>query len=195
MDAVAIRHRRYDVDAYYALAASGVISPDDRVELIEGEIIPMSPIGVHHAFAVRHVARRMALLDIHERAVLSVQSPLRLDAWSEPEPDIVVLVPRVDDYRHAHPGPGDALLVIEVADTTIRYDRGRKLPLYARSGIPEVWIVDLRKSRIEVYREPQGGAYAVKTVLGRGASLSPAAFPDVSLTVDEIIGPPDSPSG
>jgi Uma2 family endonuclease len=187
MDAVAIRHRRYDVDTYYALGESGVIGPEDRTELIEGEIIPMAPIGIDHGACVVYLNDYL-VKRLGGRALVSVQGPLRLDQWSEPVPDFILL-PHDDRFRRRHPTPADALLVIEVSDTTIRRDRSRKLPLYARFGIPEVWIVDLRRARIEVYREPRDGAYASKSVLSRGASLSPAVFPDVVLTVDEIVGP------
>ena len=189
METATTRRRRYNVDDYYGLLETGVLTEDDRVELIEGEILPMSPIGIRHGLAVRSLGHRLTLL-LQERAVLSVQSPLRLDDWSEPEPDIVVLPGPIERLTESHPAATDALLVIEVADTTVRHDRGRKLPLYARFGVPEVWLVVLRRSLVEVYRGPESGRYASKTILGRGQSLSPLAFPDVTLSVDEILGPP-----
>ena len=183
----ATRGQRYDVRSYYALATAGVLAPEDRVELIEGEVVPMAPIRPAHSGCVMSLDRALHIR-LGSRSLVWTQNPLRLDDWSEPVPDIVLLPLDLETFRHRHPSPGDALLVIEVADTTVRHDRGRKLPLYARFGVAEVWIVVLRRSIVEVYREPGAGGYGSKTILGRGASLSPLAFPDVTFTVDEILG-------
>jgi Uma2 family endonuclease len=135
------------------MGETGILGPADRVELIDGEIIDMSPIGVLHAAIVdvlaRHFGRRAG-----EAVFIRCQNPLRLDDISEPEPDIAILRPRADLYTTAHPGPTDVLLVIEVADTSLAYDLGTKVPLYARHGVPEVWVIDAATRRTRVFREP-----------------------------------------
>jgi Uma2 family endonuclease len=143
------------VDAFHRMGETGILGPADRVELIDGEIIDMSPIGALHAAIVdllaRHFGRRAG-----ESVFIRCQNPLRLDDVSEPEPDIAILRPRADCYTTAHPGPADVLLVVEVADTSLAYDLGVKVPLYARHGIPEVWVIDATTRRTRVFREPVG---------------------------------------
>ncbi len=141
------------VDAFHRMGETGILGPQDRVELIDGEIIDMSPIGVLHAAIVdvlaRHFGRRAG-----ELVFVRCQNPLRLDDISEPEPDIAILRPRADFYMTAHPGAADVLLVIEVADTSLAYDLGTKVPLYARHGIPEVWVIDAATRQTRVFRRP-----------------------------------------
>ena len=143
------------VDAFHRMGETGILGPQDRVELIDGEIIDMSPIGVLHAaivdVLVRHFGRRAG-----ESVFVRCQNPLRLDNISEPEPDIAILRPRADFYMTAHPGAADVLLVIEVADTSLAYDLGTKVPLYARHGIPEVWVIDAATRQTRVFRRPVG---------------------------------------
>ena len=143
------------VDAFHRMGETGILGPQDRVELIDGEIIDMSPIGVLHAAIVdvlaRHFGRRTG-----ESVFVRCQNPLRLDDISEPEPDIAILRPRADFYMTAHPGASDVLLVIEVADTSLAYDLGTKVPLYARHGIPEVWVIDAATRQTRVFRRPVG---------------------------------------
>jgi len=143
------------VDAFHRMGETGILGPRDRVELIDGEIIDMSPIGVLHAAIVdvlaRHFGRRAG-----ESVFVRCQNPLRLDDISEPEPDIAILRPRADFYMTAHPGAADVLLVIEVADTSLAYDLGTKVPLYARHGIPEVWVIDAATRQTRVFRRPVG---------------------------------------
>jgi Uma2 family endonuclease len=147
------------VDAFHRMGEAGILGPEDRVELIEGEIIDMSPIGALHAAIVdvvaRHFGRRAG-----ESVFIRCQNPLRLDDVSEPEPDISILRPRADFYTTSHPGAADVLLVIEVAETSLAYDLGTKVPLYARHGIPEVWVIDAATRRIRVFRRPVGGGEA-----------------------------------
>ena len=144
------------VDAFHRMGETGILGPRERVELIDGEIIDMSPIGVLHAAIVdvlaRHFGRRA-----DESVFVRCQNPLRLDDISEPEPDIAILRPRADFYMTAHPGAADVLLVIEVADTSLAYDLGTKVPLYARHGIPEVWVIDAATRHTRVFRRPVGG--------------------------------------
>jgi len=122
------------------------------------------------------------------RAIIWVQNPIRLDDHSEIQPDLALLQPRADYYVSRHPGPRDVFLIIEVMDTSARYDRDIKLPIYARAEIPEVWLVDLNEQRIESYRKPVSGAYTERAIYTRGQSLAPAAFPDVVLAVNDILG-------
>lgn len=147
------------VDAFHRMGETGILGPTDRVELIDGEIIDMSPIGALHAAIVdilaRHFGRRAG-----ESVFIRCQNPLRLDDINEPETDIAILRPRADFYTTGHPGPADVLLVIEVSDTSLAYDLGTKVPLYARHGIPEVWVIDAATRRTRVFRQPAGGSYA-----------------------------------
>jgi Uma2 family endonuclease len=180
-----LAHRRFTVDEYHRMAEVGILGPDDRVELLDGDIVEMSPIGPRHAATVtrlQHLFHRL----VADRAIIRTQHPARSDEYSEPEPDIALVVPRADFYAEAHPTPRDVLLIVEVADTSARYDRLRKIPNYARAGIPEVWLVDLSEDRVEQYREPRGDAYVDRQVLGAGGTLTPLRLPDVAIRVDEI---------
>jgi MEMO1 family protein len=179
--------RRFTVDDFHKMADDGVLASDERVELLEGEIVRMSPIGSRHAASVDRLNRLSAPLMLQRRAVVRVQGPLRLNSWTEVYPDLLLLRPRDDDYQHGFPGPGDVLLLIEVSDTTLRFDRQVKLPLYAQSGVPEVWIVDLVAERVLVHRDPMQGEYSVHPVW-QGDSLAPRAFPDAQISVNDVLG-------
>ena len=176
----------FTVDDYYAMAEAGILSPDERVELLDGEIIAMAPIGSRHASCVNRL-NRLLTAQVGLRAVVGVQNPVRLSSGSEPQPDVTLLKPRDDFYSSAHPGPGDVLLLIEVSDTTADVDRGCKLPLYARSGVQEVWIVNLSEGCVEVYAEPAGAGYAASRTVGLDGEVSPAAFADISLPVGQMM--------
>jgi Uma2 family endonuclease len=177
----------FTVDEYYRMADAGILGPEDRVELIDGEIIEMSPIGSRHLGCVNR-ANRLFALAFRERVVVSVQNPLQLSNYTEPEPDIVLLKPRSDDYAGKKPLAEDALLVVEVADTTLRYDRDVKVPRYAAAGVPEVWIENLVDDLLLVYRDPVADRYTTTRAFARGASISATACPDVTFTVDDLIG-------
>jgi Uma2 family endonuclease len=146
-------------DAFHRMGETGILGPGDRVELIDGEIIDMSPIGVLHAALVARLASWFSQT-LGRSAVVWCQNPLRLDDLSEPEPDIAILRPRADFYTTSHPGPADVLLVIEVSDTSLAYDLGTKVPLYARHGIPEVWVIEAATRLTRVFRDPAGGREA-----------------------------------
>ena len=150
------RHR-LDVDAYYKMAEAGILTRDDRVELIDGEIIDLNPIGSPHAGKTNRLARLFAKAAADGHVLTSVQNPLRLDAYNEPEPDLMLLRPRADDYQANHPGAADVLLLIEVSDSSLAYDRGAKLALYARFGVAEVWIIDHRGGRRRNLPRTEGG--------------------------------------
>ena len=177
--------RRFTVDEYYKMAEAGILDWDERVELLNGEIIEMSPIGSRHARSVNRLNRLLMTL-LGTRTWISVQGPLRLNGQAEPEPDVMLLRWHEDDYGSAHPTPDDVYLLIEVADSTLDKDRNDKLPMYAQAGIPEYWIVNIPDGVIEVYAAPVGEAYQSREVFGVGESVSPSAFPDVSIPVDRV---------
>ncbi len=178
--------RLFTVSEYHSLADAGILTEDDRVELIEGEIFQMAAIGNRHAGCVNRLNRLLGRA-AGDRALVAVQNPVLLDGGSEMEPDISVLEPRADDYSTSHPTPVDIHLLIEVADTSARFDRFRKLPVFARNGIPEVWLVDLTAGRIEVYRNPTAAGYRSTLQVSAGETVSPLAFPDLELAVGEIL--------
>lgn len=180
--------RRFSVEDYYCLAEIGLIGPDERTELLDGEVVFLMPINSPHAGCVNRLTRTLSR-HLSEVAIIAVQNPVRLDRFSEPQPDISVLRLRDDSYGNSHPEPPDVFALIEVADSSLDLDRQLKVPLYAEAGIAEVWLVDLVNSAVEVYREPDARGYRSVVRSGRGAVLHLASFPDVSLAVDEILGP------
>ena len=185
--AVQLQRRLLTVDDYHLLIRAGSLGEDDRVELIEGEIIEMSPISPEHAARVNRLNKLFARM-LGERALISVQNPITLGGRSEPQPDLVLLRPSADDYADAHPGPGDVLLVVEVADTSIDYDRDVKMRLYAQAGIPEAWLVSLPDRWIEVYAEPSPVGYLSMRRALPGTSIAPQAFSDAALAVSDVLG-------
>jgi Uma2 family endonuclease len=182
---LATKHR-FSVEAYYRMAETGVLRPDARVELLDGEIIDMSPIGPPHGAVTRRLIRSFARLG-RDRWLLDVEHPVHLDEYSEPQPDLMLLRPVPDDYSTRHPGPEDVLLLVEVAASSLAYDRGAKLPAYGRAGISEVWIANLEGETIEVYREPHLTGYASTTLLRPGDKACPLAFPDAAVGVAELL--------
>jgi Uma2 family endonuclease len=185
---VQLARRLFTVDEYYRMAEAGIFQEDDRVELIEGEIVEMVPIGSHHAGVVKRLIALLSALISGDQAILAVQDPVRLSEFSEPEPDVALLRPRRDFYAEGHPGPLDVLLIIEVADSSAEADRDIKAPLYARAGVVEVWVIDVNGGVLDVYRHPSAGSYAVHLTAARGDIVSPESLPDVKLTVSEILG-------
>jgi len=185
--AVELAKRLFTVDEYYQMAEAGIFSEDDRVELIEGEVVEMTPIGSRHAACVKRLNRLLSQ-GVGAEALIGVQDPIRLSPYSEPQPDLTLLRPRPDFYAQAHPRPEDVLLVVEVAETSADSDRNVKVPLYARAGVPEVWLVDLSEECIETYRQPSPEGYQEVRRLRYGEQLSPQAFPEVELAVDDILG-------
>jgi len=168
------------------MAESGVLRPDARVELLDGQIIDMAPIGPAHGGSVNRLIRLFSELG-DGRWLVSAQNPVHLDRHSEPQPDLTLLKPAPDDYTTRHPGPEDVLLLIEVSDTSLAYDRLEKLPAYGREGIAEVWIVNLPEQTIEVYREPHFAGYGKTAVLRAGDKACPMAFPDAAVDVAELL--------
>jgi Uma2 family endonuclease len=179
-----MRHR-LTVRDYHRMAEAGILHEDSRVELIEGEIIDMAPIGSSHAGTVK---RLLQLFDraIGETAVLSIQDPIILGSRSEPQPDLALLRPRNDFYKNAHPEPGDVLLIVEVAESSLRYDREVKIPLYARHGVTEVWLVDLQNKGLTLFRRPEGGAYQDVAAPAALSAVTPALMPDIVLDLSVL---------
>ena len=185
--AVQLQRRRFTVHEYHRMGQAGILSEDDRLELLEGEIVEMAPIGSRHQATVDRLTELFSSRVAGE-ATVRVQGPVRLGDISEPEPDLTLLRRRTDFYATAHPGPEDVLLLIEVSDTSTEYDREVKLPLYARYGITEVWLVGLETEVVEVYRGSAATEYELISQSGRGQVLSPQAFPGLELAVDDILG-------
>jgi Uma2 family endonuclease len=173
------RHR-LDVEAYYRMAETGILVDPAHTELIDGEIFDMPAIGSPHAGITNRLNRLFGREAADNLILVAVQNPLRLDRFNEPEPDLMLLRPRADDYRASHPSAADVLLLVEVADTSLGYDRAVKLPLYARFGVPEVWIVDIAGAAVEVFRELRDGAYS-HAERRAGGMLSPTLVPSVEI--------------
>jgi len=184
---VQISTKKFTVYDFHRMGEAGILSEDDRVELLEGEIIEMTPIGSRHAACVARLDR---LLNAHveDSAIVWVQNPIQLNDQSEPQPDIALVKPRADFYEKAHPRPEEILLLIEVADTSIDLDRNTKLPLYAQAEIPEVWIVDLRQLRMEMYRQPSAQGYSSITHLNHLEQATPQAFENLKIPLQKIFG-------
>lgn len=180
------RHK-LSVEDYHRLGEAGILGEDSRVELIEGDLIDMVPIGGTHMGVVNRLTR-LLVLGVRDLGEVSVQNPVRLSRYSEPQPDFAILRPRAGDAASAVPGVADVLLLIEVADTTLTYDRGTKLALYARSGIAEVWIVNLQAKCVEVYRQPAADGYGTRLDVARDGRVTPIALPAVSIPAGEIFG-------
>ncbi len=180
------RRHRITVDEYYRMAEVGLLAPDARVELIEGEIIDMAPIGTGHASVVNRL-NRLLVLAVGERGIVQIQGPARLDRYSEPEPDVAVFAPRDDFYRHVRPSLAETLLVVEVGDSTLRYDRDVKVPLYARHGIPEVWLVDLQHGELRSYRLPEGGRYLDQGVTSEPGITVVSALPGIAVDLSGVL--------
>jgi Uma2 family endonuclease len=181
-----ITRKLFDSDSYLRMAEAGILSPTDRVELVRGDILVMSPIGPRHGAAV-NAANRTILKTIGEKAFTWVQTTVVLDKFVVPEPDIALLKPRDDSYATRHPGVSDILLIVEVADSSLEYDTTVKLGLYAIVGIPEYWIADLRNDRLLVYAQPEGDAYRIARELHRGEFIAPQALPESEFPVGSFL--------
>jgi len=184
---IELLRRRFTIKQYHQMAEAGILTEDDRVELIRGEIVEMSPIGRRHAACVRRLIRLFSQR-LSDRALVDAQDPVELDDNSEPQPDLVLLQPRSDFYEAGHPQAEDILLLVEVADTTVEADRDVKIPLYANSGISEVWLVDINAQCLAVYRQPSENGYQIIQKYYRGQTVTIEAFSEVSFTVDEVLG-------
>jgi Uma2 family endonuclease len=190
MDDVSIlpAQHRLDVDAYHRMADAGILGTHDRVELIDGELIDMAPIGQSHASMVSRLTRAFVLAG-DRISIVWPQNPIRLDRYSEPQPDLAILRYRADFYETGErPGPADVLLLIEVADNSLAFDRRVKLPLYARAGIAEFWIVDVQRRILKVHRKPTGDGYAETITHRSGDRLALALAPEIVVALDLALG-------
>ncbi len=179
------RPLRFTVQDYYAMARAGILGADDRTELISGHILDMSPTGSRHAVCVRRLTA-LFYEHVHPQAEILVQDPISLGSRSEPQPDVALL--KMGDYTRQHPGPADVLLVVEVSDATLSFDRRVKVPLYARHGIAEVWVVAPDEGKVYVHRTPTPDGYAAAHAVGKEGSLTIAALPGVEIAVGDVLG-------
>lgn len=184
---VQIAKHWFTVTEYGRMGETGILSEDDRVELIEGEIIEMSPIGKRHAACVGRLTEILGR-QLAGKGIVWVQNPIQLNDYSEPQPDLVLLKRRDDFYEQSLPTPADVLLIIEVSDTTFELDRQIKLPLYARAGIPEVWLVNLPEEQLESYEQPVGGEYQAGTRVRRGEEVRPHSLANLVVNVSDVLG-------
>jgi Uma2 family endonuclease len=182
-----VQPHRFTVDEFHRMAETGILAPDDRVELINGEIVEMTPVGPRHASRVRRIE-----LWLHEmlgrEAVVSGQSPVDL-GFAEPYPDVSVARWRDDLYEEAHPTPAEVLLLIEVADSTVLFDRNVKSGMYAQAGIAEYWVVDLPRDSVAVFRSPQEKGYTDVREYSRGESFISPALGGREVRVEDVLGP------
>jgi len=178
---------RFTVKEYHQLADSGALQENSRVELIEGRIIDMTPTGSAHSSCINRL-NNVIFPMVQGRAIVSIQNPVQLNDLSEPEPDIALLRYREDFYKGNHPRSDDILLIIEVADASIEYDRKVKNSLYARAGIKETWIVNLNEEIIEIYRSPDPGGYEMILLKRRNQAVTSEVFPDILLSTEQILG-------
>ncbi len=178
------RHK-LTVDDYHKLGDAGVLNEDSRVELIEGELIEMAPIGGPHMGLINRL-NKLLVFAVGDAGVVSVQNAVTLPPWSEPQPDFAILRPGADTRHAPVPNPPDVLWLIEVADTTLAYDRRTKVPIYARAGILEVWVVDANACAIEVFHSPRSSGYSHASIHAAPARISPTALPGVVIDVADV---------
>ena len=183
-----VRSRRWTRDEYYRAWKAGIFGPEERLELLDGEILQkMTPLPPH-ATAMSKTAHVLATA-FGPGCYVRQQLPITLNDHGEPEPDVLVVPGTPDDYATRHPGPSDVRLLVEISDTTLRLDQGRKQKSYARAGIPEYWVVNLPARRLHVYREPTETGYQSVTYFGEKESVAPLAAPDASISVAGLLPP------
>jgi Uma2 family endonuclease len=176
---------RITTDRYQKMVAAGVLTKHDNIELIDGEMLNMAPIGPKHATAADRLAR-LFMLGVADAAIVSCGRPVNLGGFSNPQPDLMLLKLRPDGYGNAHPEAADVLLLIEVSDSTLAFDQSTKLSLYARYGVNEYWVVDVEGKRVAVYREPSAQGYVRKLEFSASHKVSPLAFPSLEIAVQDV---------
>jgi Uma2 family endonuclease len=181
-----IHRKLFTIDDCCRMAEVGILRPDERVELIRGELIQMSPIGTRHQAAVVAGTRFLVRL-VGDKALVSPQGTVQLDRLSAPQPDFALLRPRDDCYAHQHPAAPDILLIIEVADTSLEFDTEVKLALYAIMGVHEYWVADLRNDRVLCYSEPSGDSYRTAREFQRRSTVAPRLLPDCPIQLDVFL--------
>ncbi|NEQ37680.1 MAG: Uma2 family endonuclease [Okeania sp. SIO3I5] len=182
---VELQRRQFTVKEYHQMVEAGILTKYDKVELIAGEIVKLAPIGISDAACLRRLNMIFNKL-LYSKVIVDHHNQIHLSNDSAPEPDLALLQWRDDFYEAKHPQPEDIFLLVEVADSTIKYDREIKIPLYAENGISEVWLIDINQQLVEVYRQPKGNSYQNVQQFFRGDILTIEAFDDINLTVDEI---------
>lgn len=185
MAATDIQHHLVTVDEFARMGEAGVFAEQPRVELVDGEIRDMTPIGPSHAVVVSLLAEQL-FARLAGKAYVSIQNPIRLDRHNEPQPDAAVARRRLDSYAARHPGANDVLLVVEVGDSSLRHDRAVKAPRYGKAGIPETWLVDPAAEIVTVFTGPGGDGYAHRQVRRRGDAITATAVPDLTVQVDAL---------
>lgn len=178
-----LRRHRLSVEDYYKMGEVGIFSEKDRVELIDGEIIDMVPIGSNHAYTINKIVNLYLLKQLESNILVRIQDPLRLDRYNEPEPDIALVNKK--NYSAHHPGPEDTLLVIEVADSSLDYDIEIKTPLYAHYNVPEVWVINLNDAKIHIFDSPNNGSYQNRKEINSG-KLTPTKIKSFILDLEEL---------
>ena len=181
-----VRRHRYTVEDYYRMGEVGILAPDARVELIDGEVIEKPPIGAPHASIVTDLQNRLVRL-VGQRAIVRIQNPIHLGRHDEPEPDVALVTPPASKYRTRHPEPPDILLLIEVAETSLRVDRDLKLGVYARFAVPEVWLVDINGGRITRHREPSDRGYRASDVVDLATPVPLPGLPSLTLDLSALL--------
>ncbi|NES03443.1 MAG: Uma2 family endonuclease [Okeania sp. SIO2F4] len=184
---VELLRRLFTVDECYKMLEAGILTENERLELIRGEILVMYPISPPHAACVKRLTE-LFILRLAKTVTVRVQNPIKLNDNSEPQPDVSLLQRRPDFYETQHPQPENVFLLIEVSDTTVKYDQEVKIPLYAENNIVEVWLVNLTEKCLEVYRQPTANGYEIVQTFQRGETVTIQALPNVTFTVDEILG-------
>lgn len=183
---VQLLRRQFTVEEYHRMVEAGILTEDERVELLDGMIVQMLPISPRHAACGKRFLKLFSQ-QLGNNSIISVHNPVELSDRSEPQPDIALLQPRSDFYEADHPQPKDIFLIVEIADTTVEADRQVKIPLYAGSGVSEVWLVDISGQLIETYRQPTAAGYQDMQKCLRGQRIAPQAFPEIQLTVDDVL--------
>lgn len=184
---IGVREHRFTVEEFLRMGETSILHPELRVELLDGRVYQMAPIGSPHAACVKRLNRLFSHA-LGTRVIVAVQNPVQIARYDLPVPDLALLRPQDDFYEAAHPGPEDVLLLVEVADTTLLHDRKFKMPVYGRAGVVESWLVDVNKQRIEVFRTPSAElGYEDATVTTIDGFLSPLRFPDLTISADEIL--------
>ena len=181
-----VQRRLFTVHDYHKMVDAGILSEDDRVELIRGEVLAMSPIGTRHNAAILRATQALVRI-VGDQAIIGVQGSIRLDEYDEPQPDVYLLRPKEDFYASAHAGPQDIFLIIEMADSSLEYDREIKMHLYAETGIPEYWIANLRDDTLIAFSDSRKKGYATIRQYQRGESITPTLLPDCSIPVDVLL--------
>jgi Uma2 family endonuclease len=185
---VEIVRRRFDVDEYIRMAQAGILSEHDRVELINGEVVAMTPVGPRHNAAISRAARAI-ITAVGDRAIVQNQGSIQLSRFYAPQPDFALLRPRDDFYASHLPGPADIILIIEVAESSLDYDRQVKARIYAEFNVPEYWLVDVGAREVVRHTNPRGSAYETLRVFRSGESIAPERLPDVPIDADVLMVP------